>query len=87
MIKKMTFRIWDPSRYFALIIKYRLPNRLKTTLQYTISEEQACGIPNRTIFSDLFTIRELIAHITKKSIKSYIVSVDQEKAFDNFYIK
>ena len=33
-----------------------LSKRLKPTLEYTISKEQTCGIPNRTIFSNLFTI-------------------------------
>ena len=56
-----------------------LSNRLKP-LQ--ISKEQTCGIPNRSTFSNLFTIRELITCSTTKKIKTYIISVEQEKPFD-----
>ena len=59
-----------------------ISNRLKTTLEHTISKKQICGIHNRSIFSNHFTIPELIAHSTTKKIKAYIVSVDQEKAID-----
>ena len=58
-----------------------LSDRLKPTLQNTISEEQTYGIPNRSIFSNLFTTQEIIAHSTTKKLKSHIVSIDQEKAF------
>ena len=58
-----------------------ISNRRKPTLAITISKEQTCGIPNRSIFSNLLTIRELIHHSTTKKIKTYIVSLDQEKAF------
>ena len=37
-----------------------LANRLKTILPQTISEEQTCSIPKRTIFNNLFLIRDLI---------------------------
>ena len=57
-------------------------NRLKTTLDHTISKEETCGIPNWSIFSNLFTIHELTHHSTIKKIKSCFVSADQEKAFD-----
>ena len=60
-----------------------ISNRRKPTLAITISKEQTCGIPNRSIFSNLLTIRELIHQKNKhtKKIKTYIVSIDQEKAF------
>ena len=59
-----------------------LSNRLKPTLKHTISIKQTCGIPNRSIFSNLFSIREIINHSNTKHINSFIVSIDQEKAFD-----
>ena len=46
-----------------------LSNRLKTTLAQTISKEQTCGIPDRTIFSNIFTIREKITHNSTKKNK------------------
>ena len=56
-----------------------LSNRVKVTLPQTISKEQTCGITDRTIFSNIFTIREITTHSSTNKIKSYIMSVDQEK--------
>lgn len=56
--------------------------RLKTTLSQTMFEEETCGIPGRTIFSNLFTTREMIIQSSTMNLKSYIMSIDQEKAFD-----
>ena len=73
------------SNFINLILntlKIHWSNRLKPTLEHTISIEQTCGIPNRSIFSNLFTIREIINHSNTKNISSLIISIDQEKAFD-----
>ena len=43
-----------------------LSNRLKPTFEHTISIEQTCGIPNRSIISNLFTIHETINHSNTK---------------------
>ena len=59
-----------------------LSKRLKPTLEHTISIEQTCGIPNRSVFSNVFTIPEIINHSNTKNINFFIISVDQEKAFD-----
>ena len=64
------------------ILTKNLSNRLKPTLKHAISIEQTCGIPNRSIFSNLFIIREVINHSNTKNINSFIISVDQEKPFD-----
>ena len=58
-----------------------ISNRLKATLSRTIFKEQTCGIPGRTIFSKLFLVREILTRSSTKKIKSYIMSVDQEKGF------
>ena len=59
-----------------------ISNRLKTTIDQVISKEQTYGVSNRSIFSNLFTIRELIHYSNTKCIQSYIVPIDQEKIFD-----
>ena len=59
-----------------------LATRLKQILQITISKEQNCGIPNRFIFSNLLTIRELMSYVNDKKQNTFIISIDQEKAFD-----
>ena len=62
-----------------------LANRLKNILPTIISKEQKCSIPNRTIFNNLFLIREIIT-LTNKKNKLYILQVDQEKAFNKTFI-
>ena len=64
------------------IITKALTNRLLPTLDEIISTEQSAAVPNRTIYNNLFTIREVIEYINKKRIPStYILNFDQEKAF------
>ena len=43
-----------------------LANRLKYILPDIISTEQNCSIPNRTIFDNLFLIRDIISYTKKK---------------------
>ena len=50
-----------------------LANRLKTFLPQIISKEQTCSIPNRTIFNNLFLIRDLIT-LNKEKIQTSIYS-------------
>ena len=55
--EKELLKNWRPISLLTAdykILTKILSNRLKPTLQKTISEEQACGIPTRTIFSNLF---------------------------------
>ena len=50
-----------------------LANRLKTFLPQIISKEQTCSISNRTIFNNLFLIRDLIT-LNKEKIQTSIYS-------------
>lgn len=83
--KKELLKNWRPISLLCVdykIVTKIISSRLKTTLDQVISKGQTCGIPNRSIFCNLFTTRELIHHSKIKNINSYIVSVNQEKAFD-----
>ena len=83
--KKENLKNWRPISLLCSdykILTKILSNRLKPTLQHAISIEKTCGIPNRSIFSNLFTIRKIINHSNTKNINSFIISVDQEKVFD-----
>ena len=55
-----------------------ISSRLKTTLEHTVSKEQTCGIPYRSIFSNLFTIRELIDRNKSKNKYQFINSYIQQ---------
>ena len=59
--QKEHLRNWRPIPLLCSsykILTKILSSRVKTTLEQTISKEQTCGIPNRSIFLNLFTIRE-----------------------------
>ena len=76
---------WRPISLLCVdykIITKALTNRLLTTLDEIISIEQSAAVPNRTIYNNLFTIRDVIEYSNKKKIPRYILSFDQEKAFD-----
>lgn len=59
-----------------------IATRLKNVLGIVINEDQTCSIPGRCIFSNLYLIRDLITYTNQKGMKGYIISIDQEKAFD-----
>ena len=54
-----------------------LANRLKYILPDIISTEQNCSIPNRTIFDNLFLIRDIITYTKQKNNYFYLLQIDQ----------
>lgn len=65
-------KYWKPISLLCIdykILTKILPNRLKTVLPKQISEEQTCFIPNQTIFSNLFLIRDIIVLTKEKKQK------------------
>ena len=78
-------KYWRPISLLSVdykILTKILSNRLKTILPHIISEEQNCSVPRRTIFNNLFLIRDTIKFSKEKNIKFYLLQIDQEKAFD-----
>ena len=76
---------WRPISLLCVdykIITKTITNRLLPTLNEIISSEQSAAVPGRQIYDNLFTIRDLINYSNKKHIPTYILSFDQEKAFD-----
>ena len=70
-----------------LCVDYKLVSkvlslRLKIALPHIIEEDQTCGILGRTIFQNLYTIRDTIAYTNDHKIPTYILSFDYQKAFD-----
>ena len=59
-----------------------LSNRLKQALPFLLNEDQTCTIPGRTIFDNLYLVRDTIAYVKQKNIPLAIIKIDQEKAFD-----
>ena len=64
------------------IITKAIANNLKQYLKIVIHEDQTCAVPGRSIFTNLFLTRDIIRYTGQKDIPGYIITVDQEKAFD-----
>ena len=59
-----------------------LATRLQKVLSSVLHEDQTCGAPERSIFSNLNLVRDLIEYYNSKNLPLAIISLDQEKAFD-----
>ena len=59
-----------------------IANKLKKVMPSIINIDQTCSVPGRSIHSNLHLTRDIITYSNQKRIKGYIVTVDQEKAFD-----
>ena len=59
-----------------------LAARLQKVLSLVLQKDQTCGVPGRSIFSNLYLIRDLIEYCGAKNLPLAIISLDQEKAFD-----
>ena len=76
---------WRPISLLCVdykILTKILANRLKCILPDIISTEQTCSIPNRTIFDNLFLIRDIISYTKQKNNHFYLLQIDQEKTVD-----
>ena len=59
-----------------------ISGRLLAVLSSIIGPDQTCGVPGRTISSNLFLIRDLLEYVEREDIPLALLSLDQEKAFD-----
>lgn len=64
------------------ILSRCLANRLKTVLDVIITADQSYCIPERTIYDNLFLIRDLFDYAKISGSEFGLLSLDQEKAFD-----
>ena len=64
------------------IISKTIANRIKGVLDCLLSQRQTCSVPGRQIFHNIHFMRDVIFFCDVYKIKGYILSVDQEKAFD-----
>ena len=81
----MLLKNWRP--IFLLNTDYKictkvLANRLKKVLSVILSEDQTCGVPGRSIYENLFLLRDTLDYIDHKQLSAALISLDQEKAFD-----
>ena len=77
-------------KYWRLILLLRvdykiltkMANRLRHILPQIISEEQNCSVPNRTIFNNLFLLRDIITYTKQKNNHLYLLQIDQGKGLN-----
>ena len=76
---------WRPISLLCVdykILEKVLSLRLKGALPHIIGEDQTCGVQGRSIFENLYTLRDTITYANDHKIPAYIISLDFEKAFD-----
>ena len=83
--EKKDLKNWRPIS--LLCVDYKIGTRalaaqLQKVLSSVLHEDQTCGVPGRSIFSNLYLIRDLIEYCSAKNLPLAIISPDQEKAFD-----
>lgn len=59
-----------------------IATRLKHVLGSITHEDQTCGIPGRSIYENLFKLRDTVYNAHKHKQQMIMISLDQEKAFD-----
>ena len=59
-----------------------ISGRLLVVLSSIIGPDQTCGVPGRTISSNLFLICDLLEYVEREDIPLALLSLDQGKAFD-----
>ena len=59
-----------------------IATRLKRVLHKIINEDQTCGIPGRSIYENIFKLRDIVFHTHKNKHQVILINLDQEKAFD-----
>ena len=91
--KKENLANWRPISFLCAdykLITKTIATRLRDTLKYIIHPDQTCSGPGRTVYENLYTIRDII-NLSETKHQKHIISFDSEKAFDkvdhNFLIK
>ena len=77
---------WRPISLLNLnykIASKALSNRLLKVLPLIINSDQTCSISGRSIFENLFLLRDTIDYVTLKQLSAVVISLGQEKAFDH----
>ena len=64
------------------ILTKTIATRLRTVLGKLIHPDQTCAIPQRHIFQNIYTIRDIITYSHHKRATTYIISYDFQTAFD-----
>ena len=82
---KKDIKNWRPLSLLCTdykILAKAIAIRMRRVLASVVHIDQTCSVPGRTIHANLFLTRDLIRYSNHKLYKGYLLTVDQEKAFD-----
>ena len=82
---KCDLKNWRPISLLNVdykICSKALANRLSQVFGSLIHEDQTCSVPSRTIFDNLFLLRDTLDYVNITNEPGILLSLDQEKAFD-----
>ena len=76
---------WRPIA--LLCVDYKLlakamATRLRAVLPTLVHPDQTCSVPGRTVFENLYLVRDVVDLANRASSPAAILALDQEKAFD-----
>ncbi len=64
------------------IMAKALANKLKLVLSTILHDSQTANVPGRTVFHNGYTVRDTLEYCRRRKVNGYLISFDQEKAFD-----
>ena len=78
---------WRPISLLCVdykIITKTLATRLGALLHYLLHPNQTCSVSGRSIYDNLYLLRDIISHSRKTShLPTYLISLDIKRAFDS----
>lgn len=82
---KSLLKNWRPISLLNVdykIIARSMSNRLKTVVSTVVDSCQTCCIPGRDIADTICSLRDVIEYSENDDVETYLIKLDQEKAFD-----
>ncbi len=82
---KLECKNWRPISLLNVdykIIAKAMANRLKILLPFVTNPDQTCSVPDRSIFDNLYLVRDAFEYMKQKELSCGVLKLDQEKAFD-----
>ncbi|KAJ1142422.1 hypothetical protein NDU88_008747 [Pleurodeles waltl] len=83
--ERCDFKNWRPISFLNVdykILAKTMVNRLKGAMGEIVHPDQTCEVPGHRVADSLALIRDTIQYITDRNIRTTLVCLDQEKAFD-----
>ena len=80
----LSLKNWRPNSLLNFDYKTEtkaLSNHIHKVLPNILNKDKTCGVPGRSIFENLFLLRDTIDYTRLKHLPAAVIGLDQEKAF------